>query len=176
PARSILIALLDALGPIWPNQRHLGGRALGDVWPHPMASGAGLVPFHKLSQWLAYSLIEPLQRLGLEITDLDALTGLAEYRNGGLFLDTGVIALRDPSVAETPQDPGGPLVVEWRALTVCLLDRVAAGVRAELRLDADALPLAAVLEGGTWAAGRRLAALKRGGRPPIAIRSDGSVF
>ena len=28
---------------------------------------------------------------------LDALTGLPEYRNGGLLLDTGVLRLRDPA-------------------------------------------------------------------------------
>jgi hypothetical protein len=68
-------------------------------------------------------------------------------------------------------------VVEWRALTVALLDRVADGVRAALRLDARQLPLAKVLEGGTWAAGRRIAAEKRpGGGPPLAIASDGTVF
>ena len=176
PAREILTTLLEALGPIWPNPRRLGGVALGDVWPHPLASGAGLVPFHKLSQWLSYSLIEPLERRGLRVVDLDALTGLAEYRNGGLFLDTGVIALRDPGAAETPQDPGGELIAEWRALTVRLLDLTADAVRAKLGRSAAQMPLAAVLEGGTWATGRRLAAERRQGRPPIAIRSDGSVF
>ncbi|MGE0634502.1 MAG: DUF1688 family protein, partial [Pseudobdellovibrionaceae bacterium] len=38
-------------------------------------------------------------------------------------------------------------------------------------------PLAKVLEGGTWWAGRFLAAEKRqGGPPPIQIKSDGTVF
>ena len=49
---------------------------------------SGLVPLHKLSQWLAYSLIEPLQTSGISVTDIDGLTGLAEYRNGGLFVDS----------------------------------------------------------------------------------------
>jgi hypothetical protein len=53
-----------------------------------------------------------MQRLGLEITGQDALTGLAEYRNGGLFIDTVVIALRDPIEAERPQQPSSELVVE----------------------------------------------------------------
>ena len=60
---------------------------------------SGLVPLHKLSQWLAYSLIEPLQQAGFTVADIDGLTGLAEYRNGGLFLDTGVLVLRDPADA-----------------------------------------------------------------------------
>ena len=67
--------------------------------------------------------------------------------------------------------------MEWRALTVVLLDRLAGRLRARLGLDATALPLAKVLEGGTWAAGRRIAAEKRaGGPPPIALSSDGAVF
>ncbi len=178
PARDILGAILDLLGPIWPDDRPvLAGISLGDCWAHPQAPGPGLVPFHKLSQWLAYSLIEPMERAGVSVTDLDALTGLAEYRNGGLFLDTGVLALRDPVAAGTPHDAGSPLIVEWRALTICLLDRVADAVRAQLGLDATQMPLAAVLEGGTWATGRRLARDRRpGGAPPLAIRSSGTVF
>ena len=175
-ARDILITLLEALGSIWPGRLELAGRNLGDTWAHPLAPH-GLVPFHKLSQWLTYSLFEPMHRLGLEITGQDALTGLAEYRNGGLFLDTGVIALRDPAEAERPQLPSSELVVEWRALTVALLDEVAKLVRERLGKTEQEMPLASVLEGGTWAAGRRIAGqLRSGGAPPIAIVSDGSVF
>ncbi|MEM9429666.1 MAG: DUF1688 family protein [Pseudomonadota bacterium] len=177
PARQILITLLDALGPIWDGRPTLAGRPLGDTWAHPNAPGRGLVPFHKLSQWLSYSLFEPLGRAGLTITEPDALTGLAEYRNGGLFVDTGVLALRDPAAASQAHAPEDPLIVEWRALTVALLDRVAEAVRAKLNLSAEALPLAAVLEGGTWATGRRLARVARpGGAPPIEILSSGTVF
>ena len=57
--------LLEHLGPIWPSRLTLGGVPLGDCWRHPaIVTGdatSGLVPLHKLSQWLAYSLIEPLQ-------------------------------------------------------------------------------------------------------------------
>jgi hypothetical protein len=38
------------------------------------------------------------------------------------------------------------------------------------------MPLACVLEGGTWAAGRVLANELRGGLPPLDIASDGTVF
>ena len=51
--------------------------------------------------------------------------------------------------------------MEWRALTVALLDRLAPLVRE--RLGAADLPLASILEGGTWVAGRRLADARRGG-------------
>ena len=136
-----------------------------------------LMPLHKLSQWLAYSLIEPLQNAGIDVTDIDGLTGLAEYRNGGLFVDNGVLAFRDQGDAFREHDVASSLVVEWRALTVALLDRVADSVRRRLGLDANALPLAKILEGGTWAAGRRLARERRAdASPPVKIISDGTVF
>ena len=180
-AADILAALLEALGPAWPARLAIGGVGLGDVGRHPAAGGegpdAGLVPFHKLSQWLAYSLIEPLQDHGLAVDELDALTGLPEYRNGGLFLDAGVLVPRHGAVLAQPHDATSELVVEWRALTVCLLDRLAEAMRADMGLDARALPLARVLEGGSWAAGRRLARERRpDGRPPIMVISDGTVF
>jgi len=72
---------------------------------------------------------------------------------------------------------GSPLVVEWRALTVALLDRVAEAMRQRLGLDATSLPLAKVLQGGTWAAGRSLALERRGdASPPVKVISDGTVF
>ncbi|MGB3200909.1 MAG: URC4/urg3 family protein [Nodosilinea sp.] len=177
----ILQTILTALGPIWPGRLELEGTNLGDVWPHPQLSaiepGGNLVPFHKLSQWLTYSLLEPLQELGLTITDLDQLTGLAEYRNGGLFLDLGVLSLKDPAAIDVAHSPGSPLIVEWRALTLCLLDDLAAHLRQTLGLDANTLPLVKILQGGTWTAGRQIAAAKRpGGSPPIPLASDGTVF
>lgn len=181
PAPDILKAVLHHLGPIWPGRISLDGVSLGDTWRHPAIhrddETNGLIPFHKLSQWLTYSLIEPLQDGGVTVSDLDGLTGLAEYRNGGLFLDGGVITLRDPSAASQGHGVWSPLVVEWRALTVALLDRLAPLVREKLSLDAANFPLGAVLEGGTWAAGRKLANQKRpGGAPPIRVISDGTVF
>ena len=98
-AAEILRNLLVALGPIWPGRISLDGVPLGDCGRHPAVPGDGLVPFHKLSQWLAYSLVEPLAAGGIEVGDLDGLTGLAEYRNGGLFIDCGVIVPRDPGAA-----------------------------------------------------------------------------
>jgi hypothetical protein len=180
-AAEVLAAVLDGLGSIWPGRSTLGGVNLGDVWPHEALDGPGvadgLVPFHKLSQWLTYSLLEPLEGAGIEVTDLDGLTGLAEYRNGGLFVDLGVLALVDPTATDRAHAPGSELIVEWRALTVVLLDRVAERVREELGLDAASFPLAKVLEGGTWAAGRKAASERRSdGSPPIQLKSDGTVF
>jgi hypothetical protein len=181
PAATILSVLLQRLGAIWPSRLTLGGIALGDCWKHPALKSddatSELMPLHKLSQWLSYSLIEPLQTAGIEVTDIDGLTGLAEYRNGGLFVDIGVLAFRDPADAVREHDVSSSLVVEWRALTVALLDRLAEGVRAKLQLDATSLPLAKILEGGTWAAGRVLARQRReDSSPPIKVISDGTVF
>ena len=177
----ILSELLQQLGPMWPSRLTLGGIALGDCWKHPSLimddATNGLVPLHKLSQWLAYSLIEPLQTAGMEIIDIDGLTGLAEYRNGGLFIDAGVLAFRNDQDAQREHEVSSALVVEWRALTVALLDRLADGVRKRLGLDAVSLPLAKVLEGGSWAAGRRLARERRAdASPPVKVISDGTVF
>ncbi|WP_280153127.1 URC4/urg3 family protein [Piscinibacter sp. XHJ-5] len=180
-APRILGALLEAFGSIWPNGLVLGDVPLGDVWRHPAAGGtgssAGYVPFHKLSQWLTYSLLEPFEGAGVQVTELDALTGLPEYRNGGLLLDAGVIVPREPQALQQRLKVQDPWVVEWRALTVALIDELAPLVRNELGLTAEQLPLARILEGGTWAAGRQIAAeLRDDGAPPVQIESDGTVF
>ena len=147
---------------------------LGDVWRHP---AVGLVPFHKLSQWMSYSMVEPLQGAGLKVVELDALTGLPEYRNGGLLVDSGAFRPKQKLLLEKVFAPGDEAIVEWRALTVALLDQVAEHVRVHLRMDAASLPLVKVLEAGTWFAGRALAAERRkDGGPPIAVESDGTVF
>ena len=180
-AALILELLLDGLGPIWANRPTLQGVALGDCWRHPALRGTtpeeDFVPLHKLSQWLAYSLIEPLQAAGIQVTDVAELTGLAEYRNGGLFVDLGVIRARDPAALSRTHGVADPLVVGWRALTVALLDEIAPLVAARLNLSVEEFPLARVLEGGTWAAGRLIARQSRpDGAPPIQIMSDGTVF
>ncbi len=181
PAPAILALLLEALGPIWADRLVVGGVPLGDCWRHPAIrrddASDGLVPLHKLSQWLAYSLIEPLEAAGTRVVDIDGLTGLAEYRNGGLFVDTGVLRLADPADAERPHRVSDPLIVAWRAMTVALLDRLAPQVRTLLGVGEASFPLARMLEGGSWAAGRRIAAERRaGGGPPFTIISDGTVF
>jgi hypothetical protein len=186
----LLGTLLAKLSDIWPGRLTLEGNTLGDVWKHAALGGAAgahgvgfraeaanLVPFHKLTQWLTYSLIQPLRVAGVSVRALDQLTGLAEYRNGGLFVDTEVLVPKHPAVLKEPHEVGSEVVVEWRALTVALLDRLAPLVRADLGVREDRMPLVSVLEGGTWAAGRRLAADKRReAMPPIRVISDGTVF
>jgi hypothetical protein len=179
PATEILRAVLEGLGPIWPGRLVSGGVNLGDVWRHEGLGEApgSLVAFHKLSQWMTYSLIEPMLEAGLRVTGVEKLTGLAEYRNGGLMLDAGLISLRDPAAAGQAWEPGSELIVEWRALTIYLLDIIGGEVQKTLGLSPAELPLAKVLEGGTWWAGRFLAQEKRAnGNPPLQIKSDGTVF
>lgn len=180
-ASKILTAVLEGLGNIWPGRLAIADVNLGDVWLHPALKveddSENYVPFHKLSQWLTYSLLEPLQELGIEITDLDQLTGLPEYRNGGLCLDLGLLKVKDTSILKEPQLPGSVAIVEWRALTVSLLDSIAAVIRQQLKMSPQNLPLVKILQGGTWTAGRQLATqLRAGGSPPLQIKSDGTVF
>lgn len=180
-ASQVLNAVLTGLGEIWPGRLTIDGVNLGDVWIHSALGGEKesdrFVPFHKLSQWLTYSLLEPLQELGVEITQLNQLTGLPEYRNGGLFLDIGLLQLKNPEDFQKTHPVGSELIVEWRALTVSLLDRIAATIREKLNMSATELPLVKVLQGGTWTAGRKIALeLRTGGIPPIKIDSDGTVF
>ncbi len=175
PATGILRAVLDGLGPIWPGRLSSEGTNLGDVWKH---SGTdSLVAFHKLSQWMTYSLIEPIQDAGFLVTGSEKLTGLAEYRNGGLLIDSGLISVKDPKKLSETHTPDSDFIIEWRSLTIYFLDILGEKIQKALGKTAADFPLAKVLEGGTWWAGRFLAKEKReNGDPPIQIKSDGTVF
>jgi hypothetical protein len=179
-AHDILSQILMTLSGIWPAGNAIGGVPLGDCWRHSAVRGEGLtdgwMPFHKLSQWLTYSLLEPFGWAGVTVTGVNALTALPEYRNGGLLIDCGLLRLRDEAAAREIWQPGDEIIVEWRALTVALMDDLARGVRQQLGLGESGLPLACVLEGGTWAAGRELAQRHRNGLPPLQVASDGTVF
>ena len=102
---------------------------------------------------------------------------MCEYRNGGLFLDFGVINLRDTDYYNHSHKPGSDLIIEWRALTLQLLDSVGELIQNKLNKSPSDFPLAKVLEGGTWWAGRKIAKEKRGdGSSPLTLDSDGTVF
>lgn len=181
PAPAILERVLDALGPIWSGPVVLDGIDLGDSWRHPaLVTGdgtSGIVPLHTPAQWLSLSLIEPLGWAGIKVTDVDGLTGLADVNNCSLFVDTGVLGLKEPADAGRGHALGSTLVVEWRALTVALLDRIAGDIRTSLYRTPEALPLARIMQGGTFAAGRALARERRpAGGPPILVDGDGTIF
>jgi len=60
---------------------------------------------------------------------------------------------------------------------LALLDRLAVRVRERLGKSAAEFPLTKVLEGGSWAAGREIAAERRpDGSAPLLIASDGTLF
>ena len=179
-AHDILSQLLASMQNIWPASNSIGHVPLGDYWRHPAVRGPGLsdgwVPFHKLSQWMTYSLLEPFECSGVKVRDVHMLTALPEYRNGGLMLDSGLLRLRDEAAAGETWHIGDEIIVEWRALTLALMDEVAHAVRHKMHGDERHLSLAKVLEGGSWAAGRTLAQRKRNGLPPLNVASDGTVF
>ena len=178
-ASDLLAIVLAEFSEIWVGHTTIDGVNLGDTWRHSALrdSDCPYVPFHKLSQWVTYSLMEPFQEFGIEIIELDAMTGLAEYRNGGLFLDLGVLQLRNEAIAMDVHRPDSELIVEWRALTIVLLDELAARIRSTLQVSAEELPLVKILQGGTWTAGRKIARSKRmNGGPPLQVQSDGTVF
>jgi len=182
-------ALMDSMISVFPDGSQLG---FGDAYRYPRLTGAPVrsvfeeaptdfsevVPFHKLAQWMAYSLVEPLSDLGVQFVDTWLLTGLAEYRNGGLFIDTKLVKPRNPHYVLTGVfNVDSPVVVEWRALTVALLDKTAISVWDRLGMTERELPMSKILEGGTWRAGRELAfQLRENGTPPITVDSKGDVF
>ncbi|KAG5644913.1 hypothetical protein DXG03_007465 [Asterophora parasitica] len=191
PVAALWHALIEGLNPIWPSRHVLAGKALGDVWPCGVLASSGssegddFVPFHKLTMWITYSIVEVLQTVATwRVEGLEDLTGLPEYRNGGLLVDLGVLTLKpnalplDPASGLPHAPPSHPAIVEWRALTVIELDRIADAIRAELGLTKEQLVLAQVLEGATWKGGREIAKIKRPetSGPPIEIDSDGTVF
>jgi len=180
-ASAVLAALLESLSSIWPSGLTLDGFAVGDAGYHPAARAEGrtdrIVPFHKLSQWLTYSLLEPLEAAGLSVERLHELTALPEYRNGGLQVDLGVIRPRAPIDPLVRHEVSSELIVEWRALTVALMDPLVDLVRARLDLDAS-FTMPKMLQGGTWSAGRKIARELRppDGPSPIPVAADGTVF
>jgi Protein of unknown function (DUF1688) len=180
-AGRVLAAVLDGLASIWPSGLDLDGFVIGDAGRHRAArtddASDGIVPFHKLSQWLTYSLLEPLMAVGLMVDDIHELTALAEYRNGGLLVDLEAIVPRSGFDPQREYAVDSEMVVEWRALTVALMDRLIDFVRAQLGMDAT-FTLPQMLQGGTWTAGRKIARELRplDGASPIRVAADGTVF
>ncbi|OTB09887.1 hypothetical protein K445DRAFT_323531 [Daldinia sp. EC12] len=219
--------LMSGLAPIWPPSRTaIDGVSLGDAWPcssmpqhtpppsspgfspFPNSqSGSGtapwesILPFHKLTQWLTYSLMQPMQNLlKIQFAGTELLTGLPEYRNGGLFIDLGVLTLKHDDLERGLQnyndhcrrtgtkgvevapmfEPSDDVIVEWRGVTVGFLDLLLVEVNKALKkeLNGGELTLAQLLEAGSWKGGREIAEVSRPNtkEPPILIDSDGTVF
>lgn len=166
--------LMDGLSSIWPATRtNIDGESLGDAWPCSSMPGKGtwenIVPFHKLTQWLCYSIMVPMTKfMNMQFAGAELQTGLPEYRNGGLLVDTGLLTLKKADTQRglktwsscMPKDstevvpmfePSDDVVVEWRAVTVGFLDELLEAVNKGLGLSgSDKLNLAQMLEAGTW--------------------------
>ncbi|KAL1901623.1 hypothetical protein Cpir12675_000313 [Ceratocystis pirilliformis] len=219
--------LMEHIEPIWPQSRsNIHGVTLGDAWPcssmpkpavspngspttfSPFPTGANspaawesILPFHKLAQWLCYSMMQPMQSLlKVHFTGAELLTGLPEYRNGGLFIDLGVISLKPKDEARGLEnfkkhyDSGShravevaPLfltsddvVVEWRGVTIGFLDRLWHEVNKYLakELAGNEISLSQLMEAGSFKAGREMAEVSRPNtrEPPILIDRNGTIF
>ena len=109
--------------------------------------------------------------LNVQFAGAELMTGLPEYRNGGLLIDTGLLTLKQadmdrgleayrenarqmgqPRMEVVPLfEPSDDVIVEWRALTVGFLDELLEEVNRGLNLSGrDRLSLAQMLEAGTW--------------------------
>ncbi|KAL6693436.1 hypothetical protein J3F84DRAFT_380817 [Trichoderma pleuroticola] len=184
--------------PAWPSNRpRINDQPIGDAWPLRVLqdkSGdggnptAGIHPFHKLTQWLGYSLTVPFMKvLKLKWINIETGTGLPEYRNGGLFVDMGVLKLKPEVLSKGIEASGqalplfsstGDVIVEWRAMTVALLDELHKLVNDILAPQGVSLSLPQLLEAGSWKSGRELAAKHRPETrsSPILIDGDGTLF
>lgn len=172
---------MDGFSSIWPPSRtQIDGVAIGDAWQSsllpqspPAPAWESIIPFHKLTQWLCYSIMVPMSKLmAIHFAGSDLLTGLPEYRNGGLLIDMGLLSLKEAdmerglrSFRENAQIKGQPnmevvplfstdddVIVEWRAATVGFLDDLLDEVNTQLGLTGaeEQLTLAQMLEAGTW--------------------------
>jgi len=116
--------------------------------------------------------MQPMSRLmNIHFAGAELMTGLPEYRNGGLFIDTGVLTLKKEdeirglerfraegeksgkgAVEVVPMfTPDDDVVVEWRAVTVGFLDLLLEEVNTVLGLyGIDRLSLPQMLEAGSW--------------------------
>lgn len=202
--------LMSNLQPIWPTEGRIRvyGEVIGDAWilqnrvdyckkqldTDTLPEWAQVVTFHKLLQWLTYSLFRPLTEYGkFEILNANYMTGLPEYRNGGLFVDLGLLSLKKDKLAKGLEfskkvgfNPAIPtfipeddVIVEWRSCTICLLDRLLQLVNEAMGIAGTEheMSLPQMIEAGSWSSGRRVAKqLRSNGGPPIELFADGTVF
>ena len=177
--QEIFQTLQKCLRGLWPGAVEMAGVNLGDTWIYP-PFGTGkeaLIPFHRHSQWLCFSFLEPLVENGLFMTNSKELTGLADFRNGGMMLDSGLLEFKDPHLKQKIHHIDDGVIVEWRALTLVLLDELAPLVAEKLGKSPLEFPLAKVLEGGIWWAAKILAQkLREDASPPLKIAHNGFLF
>ncbi|MEP3046708.1 MAG: DUF1688 family protein [Roseibium sp.] len=176
-ATAVLDQLLEALVPVWDGGAVLEEITLGDSFAHSADANRGeIMPFHLCAQEMVYSLVEPFAWAGCEVANLESLTSPSDLDHAALFTGTDVLQVRDGfenSDLGTNQDR----MVEIRAVTIGLMDKMADMLRTELDVASDQLPLTCVLEGGTSRAGAQI--LRENG-PQVqnlgSFMNPGSVF
>jgi len=148
-AQTVVDGLAPLLDPIVTSTVRIGGRQVGDVWRHPLAwdedRSRELVPFHALLLALTLDLVEPLQEAGRPLADLDQLPIPASRELASDVLRLGLVRTRHAAVARLRHPPGSDIVVELRALSVALADRLVDRLRAELGRTVHDLPVARLI-------------------------------
>ncbi|MBD8892340.1 DUF1688 family protein [Roseibium litorale] len=162
PAADCLELLLDGLSPLWQGGASLGEVLLGDCWQHSWLvldeEAPGLVPFHLPAVQIAYSFIEPLAWAGVLVSGLEELPGLADLNHVFFFLETGALRVlpSQDAGAGSPQ-AAVDLMIELRAMSLVLLDKLAALLRERLEASVEELPLTCLMAAATVPASRELA-------------------
>ena len=121
--------------------------------------------------------------MGIRVAGEGLLTGLPEYRNGGLLVDTGLLTLKETDAkrgiaafknnAVVKGQSGvevvplfnveDDVIVEWRAVTVGFLDDLLIEVNGLLGLSGERkLTLAQMLEAGSWKVSAQCPSCMRG--------------
>merc|ERR1711991_1237922 len=129
-------------------------------------------PFHKLIQWLLYSLIDLFNKFKINTVNTELLTALPEYRNGGMIIDMEIVELKDKNLLKINHSLNSDIIIEWRCLTIVIIDMLKKKINKKMNKD---FHLGQILEGGTWSLGRELS-LKRRGLPPLLILSNGTIM
>ena len=150
PAQLLVDRLAPLIDPITASTVRIGGSLAGDVWRHPLAwaedRSRELVPFHSLLLALVLDLVEPLEEASAPLADLDQLPVPADRVLAAQMLRLGLVRSRHPAVARLRHPPGSDIVVELRALSVALCERLADRLRAELGRTAHDLPVVQIVE------------------------------
>ena len=154
---------------------------IGDIWTHPYLKipcieKSELMPFHKISQWIIYSLIDVIKNYGnYKITDTMILSALPEYRNAGLLLEYQVITPKNRLAFSKIYTIKDTFVVELRGLTIAILEYLLNDINSERSIE-EKYSMSEFLENGSWSLGREIAYKKNNGDLPINLILEGNYF
>jgi len=148
--QQLVDTLAPLIDPITASTVRIGGRLAGDVWRHPLAwaedRSREIVPFHCLLLALVLDLVAPLEEAGRGLEQLDQLPVPADRALATTMLRLGLVRPRHAAVARLRHPPGSDIVVEIRALSLALAERLVDRLRAELGRTVHDLPVARIVE------------------------------